>query len=402
MIPDGTKEFWAFSGHLRPSCSDRQWLSGKILSMNGPANRSVPINLTRSTDPAPKAYTNRATGRAISVASWSYLLIAVLDWALLHFGGDRWWLATVLLFAPRWFYGLPLFVLFPLAIWRRRRNLFPLAVASAIWLWPIMGLCVPWPTGAEDGLPKLRVLTCNLHGGEYVREALMNLVIHTEPDVVALEECSGETPLPIPSTWHLMRAGQLVVASRYPLRSERRSFRVHPQSPWPLLNAVHCIVETPLGDIGFCSVHLLTPRQGLDAVLNRRTIVDPARSRPLRTETEYRRRESEELRAWIDGFAGPTIIAGDFNMPIDSSIYRDNWSMRSNAFSVAGLGFGHTKITIKRGFQYGARIDHILFDDAFFGCRNCWVGPDVGSDHLPLLADLVMLPSLAGVVPAAN
>ena len=113
--------------------------------MNGPANRSVPINLTRSTDPAPKAYTNRATGRAISVASWSYLLIAVLDWALLRFGGDRWWLATVLLFAPRWFYGLPLFVLFPLAIWRRRRNLFPLAVARQFGFGPSWGFAFRGP-----------------------------------------------------------------------------------------------------------------------------------------------------------------------------------------------------------------------------------------------------------------
>ena len=39
---------------------------------------------------------------------------------------------------------------------------------------------------------------------------------------------------------------------------------------------------------------------------------------------------------------------------------------------------------------FGVRIDHVLTGDGW-RCRRCWVGPDVGSDHLPLLADLSLI-----------
>ena len=77
---------------------------------------------------------------------------------------------------------------------------------------------------------------------------------------------------------------------------------------------------------------------------------------------------------------------GDFNMPIESTIYRRCWSGLSDAFSMAGWGFGFTKISEKLGWSYGARIDHILFCEPW-QCLHCWVGGEIGSDHLPLLAE---------------
>ena len=38
------------------------------------------------------------------------------------------------------------------------------------------------------------------------------------------------------------------------------------------------------------------------------------------------------------------------------------------------------------------RIDHILAGPGW-RCGRCWVGPDVGSPHRPLLADLVYSPA---------
>ena len=72
-------------------------------------------------------------------------------------------------------------------------------------------------------------------------------------------------------------------------------------------------------------------------------------------------------------------------MPVESRIYRANWSSLRNAFSEAGQGWGTTKQTS----WFGTRIDHILYSSAW-RCRKAWVGPAMGSDHRPLIADLAL------------
>jgi endonuclease/exonuclease/phosphatase (EEP) superfamily protein YafD len=101
-----------------------------------------------------------------------------------------------------------------------------------------------------------------------------------------------------------------------------------------------------------------------------------------------RRRAAEEVSERIGGLSEAVVVAGDFNMPTDSAIYRACWSSLSNAFSKAGLGFGYTEWPTVAGWRFGIRIDHILTGPGWRPQR-CWVGPDVGSDHLPLLADII-------------
>ena len=87
---------------------------------------------------------------------------------------------------------------------------------------------------------------------------------------------------------------------------------------------------------------------------------------------------------WVRESPHPVLVAGDFNLPVDSRIYGEAWSGFLNAFSTAGLGVGHSKYTR----WIGVRIDHILTSPEWY-VEACRVGPAVGSDHLPLLADLV-------------
>ena len=76
----------------------------------------------------------------------------------------------------------------------------------------------------------------------------------------------------------------------------------------------------------------------------------------------------------------------DFNLPADSTIFRRYWGDFANAFFRVGWGFGFTKNSTEGGFSYGSRIDHVLYSPDL-RCLRSWVGPDVGSDHLPLLAE---------------
>jgi endonuclease/exonuclease/phosphatase (EEP) superfamily protein YafD len=308
---------------------------------------------------------------------------------LLCLGGDRWWFATMMLFGPRWIYALPLAVLVPIVVLVRPRLLWLLAVAGAIVLGPVMGFCVPWPWErlfAAEG-PTVRILTCNVQGGNHLdSEALPALIRRLRPDIVALQEYGGDTRMDWPPGWHVQKEGQLVVASRYPIPEVLPIRRCYPPSRWPSVNALCCVIRTPNQELIFCNVHLESPREGLTEVLDRNTLVSPSRAGALAAEIKIRWRESEDVARRIGDFFEPVIIAGDFNMPTDSAIYRRFWARFSNAFSTSGFGFGYTKRESVKGCHVGLRIDHVLTGPGWQP-QGCWVGPDVGSDHLPVIAE---------------
>jgi endonuclease/exonuclease/phosphatase (EEP) superfamily protein YafD len=152
------------------------------------------------------------------------------------------------------------------------------------------------------------------------------------------------------------------------------------------LASIRYTIELPDGEVDLFNLHLLSPRSGLQAVLDRKTGIDVANVPKLEAVLRLRADESRLVSDWIAQFPGPKIVVGDFNMPIESAIYRHCWSWLANAFSTAGFGFGFTKITEEQGWSYGARIDHVLYNPPW-RCVRAWVGPDIGSDHLPLLVD---------------
>ena len=123
----------------------------------------------------------RIVSAAFCAAVWLYLALLLAVWVLIYFAGDRWWAATVVLFGPRWVWGLPLAVLVPVAAIWRRRSLLVLAPTAAIVVVPIMGLCLGLSRSAATG-PHLRVLTCNVDGKNLRAEALRALVLQTRPE----------------------------------------------------------------------------------------------------------------------------------------------------------------------------------------------------------------------------
>jgi len=323
---------------------------------------------------------------AVAWLTWLYVAGLVAVWMALRFGGDDWWLATLMLFGPRWVYVLPMLVLIPAVLCVRRRLIFPLVIGLVILLWPIMGMCLPWRSWSKsDGKP-LRVMTFNVQLDAVGQRKLLALLERVEPDIVAVQEC-GRREISWPRGWDSTRVGRLEIGSRYPLRDRRVSRRRDPSSRNPTVNALAAVVETPRGDATLVNVHLRTPRRGIEPMLEGGGPAAPSRAAVLSEEISFRRREAEQIRAWLDDLPGGVIVVGDFNMPVDSTIYRRSFSDFQNAFGSTGLGFGHTKQSSAFGCAFGARIDHILTGPgwAVGGCR---VGEDIGSDHLPLIADL--------------
>jgi len=149
-----------------------------------------------------------------------------------------------------------------------------------------------------------------------------------------------------------------------------------------------CLIAAPQGDITFCTVHPESPHNSIDRLLSRTTVLRPSESTQMAADIRRRWRDSADLAQWLQRCSQPQIIAGDLNLPPDSPIYRRYWAEYWNAFSATGLGFGYTEWPRVPLVRFGIRIDHILSGPNWRPCR-CWVGPSVGSDHLPLLADLV-------------
>ena len=129
-------------------------------------------------------------------------------------------------------------------------------------------------------------------------------------------------------------------------------------------------------------VHLETPREPLAALANaalrtfRRGAIENIAQRDL---------ESSVARSWIAPATEtrPVILAGDFNLVVESAIYRRWWGDLANAFSEVGTGLGWSKETR----LFGVRIDHVLAGGGVVVRRARLLAAD-GSDHRPLLVDL--------------
>lgn len=322
----------------------------------------------------------------MTAAAWCALVMALVAWGLLR-TTDQHWAGTLVAFGPRWLMLVVVGVLAFLAVCWRRRALVPLAVAGTLISGPVMGLCVPipnWGNGNAEG-GSLRVLTCNTLAGR-ADAGLSELVAAEHPDVVTLQEWPAEGPLPqfVGQGWNIVREGGLVVACRHPIA---KIDLCHSPLRWHRLLGVRCAVETPGGTVDLYALHLTTPRKGLESVLRSGWggLADLQQIMLLRQE------EGAAVKAWLSSgrlnaaSSGPTVIVGDFNMTVESVIYRDAFSGFQNAFSTAGWGWGGTKFTRR----HSVRIDHILASSQWRIVR-CEVGKDVGSDHRPVIADLVL------------
>jgi hypothetical protein len=324
---------------------------------------------------------SHAVRLSIILASWLLLMAVVTQWVLIRLMGDVWWVGTIALFAPRWPLIVPLAVTTLLSAAWLRRSLWITSGSWLLLLGPVMGFCIPLSFAAEKPAKfRLRVITIN--AGNATAELMRRDFIHGAPDVIAFQEFDPLTPSELlDDRWHWQVAGGTAIASRYPIQ-EYRVFSAGRVGRWGDM-ALGARLNLPIGDIWVYTVHLNTPRWGLEGLaVTRRGIVGIDE---LRSNTRERGFESQTIRQWIPNSDLPSIVAGDFNMPVESWFYRRDWSGYQNAFSTAGWGLGHTKFTRR----LGVRIDHILVNE-HFRVASCHVSDTVGGDHAPVVADLAL------------
>ncbi len=316
------------------------------------------------------------------VALYAIVLVAAL--VLLYPLGDLFWPSTLLLLGPRWVLAVPWPILALAALFRDRRLLLVLAPLGLVLLVPILGFCAPlrWPPFPEPDVRDLRVMSYNIGGGRFDRAAFQDVLEEALPDVVALQECSGEDidVEGLPGWVTATQRGGSCLLSRLPLGD----VAARPiEDIWQMGGngvIVRHALETPAGTVYLINVHLETPRQGLEELrsgLHRGV-------RLLQAKNAQREIEARLARRWVDESPSPArIVTGDFNMTVESAVFREYWSGYEDAFSVAGFGFGFSKHTR----LIRTRIDHILAGPGWLVVRT-WMGPSLGHDHRPVLAVL--------------
>jgi endonuclease/exonuclease/phosphatase (EEP) superfamily protein YafD len=317
-----------------------------------------------------------------------YLVLVALVWVLIRGWGDVSWFATVLLFGPRWVYAVPLVVVLPAAALCRRRRLLALAATgvAALLVGVINDVRVPFPAfGARSEGPRLRVMTYNIGGGTFEPRELMALIEEVGADVVGLPECGHrvDPAAALAKGYTVHDDNGACLITRLPVRAvDIRD----PTDFWVLYGSGvinRYELEWQGKPFSIEVVHLETVREGLEAL--RFGFWKPSWEGPKVMGENISERLLESRRAfeWTARSKLPTLVLGDFNMPVESAIYREVWSPLHNAFSERGVGRGITKATR----LHGIRIDHILYDDKWL-CDRVWVTRDLGMDHRPLVADL--------------
>lgn len=325
----------------------------------------------------------------------SYCGVVAIVWLLLRFGADRWWLGTAVMIGPRWLLVPVGCVIVPLVAVLRPRLLAPLPLAALVVAFGIMDVCIPRPWAGADPSDLSRsvcVITCDVQRGRCDWTRLQKLIDELAPDLVALQNSTPDQLTRLPPGWQHVSIGNQAIASPFPVHDTQVWTRdPSPGNPSSVV-AVYAVVDTLAGPVGVCNVNLRPDQQiGLVqlAAIEGQDDADEANARQrLREDSQRRRRDSEQILQWLRQIPQVDVVLGDFDMPVESSVYCRCWKSYTNAFSRVGWGLGRTRWATFGRIRYGIRSDHIFTSDGW-APAECKIGPDIGSDRVPLVARIV-------------
>jgi endonuclease/exonuclease/phosphatase family metal-dependent hydrolase len=311
------------------------------------------------------------------------LVLVLIRWV-----GDAWWGITPLLFTPRWAFLLPLAALATASgVLRCFRHWWLQGAIALVVAWPLMGLGVPvftlWPWQPRG--ERVRVATFNLGLAPVPTLGFEDWLKREKADVVCFQEGPKAGPIyeALAQTgWNFNR--RKTIASRFPIVAELEPM----PDAWDSeerysarLDRVR--LKTP-GDREFvvASVHLPTIRPGFLRLMR-------GDVRGLTLHVAWWGSEMSRVLSLLSRSSDlPMVVGGDFNMPSDDSTMAALRNYFRFAFEEAGWGYGYT-----RPAEYPwVRIDHLLSSPEWSVTR-CRVGPDLGSDHLPVIAEFVLPPA---------
>lgn len=330
------------------------------------------------------------------MATVGYTLLILCLFVLTWQGPDYNPFTFINLYLPQLIWGIPALLLIPLLAFsfsgkRRWLALLPLFPLSLV-LGPLMGFCgYPWtrPSHASESGAALRIMTYNIaQGTDVVR--VMAEIERQHPDVLIVQEMGDHFEVPLRTkypSWSIQARGEFLIATPLPLSSVTR-VELPPliDDPWKHPGYLRGIIRFGKRDIAIYNTHLSTPRPALEAIRFR----DRTGIHQIESNAKSRIAQAKALAQALSRESLPAILGGDFNAPESSvacQLIRD--AAFRDAFSEAGRGYGYTSgHRLRFGISF-ARIDHIYVSKEW-GVKQCFPGEKLGSDHRPVVADIVL------------
>jgi len=306
---------------------------------------------------------------ATLIALWCALLVAMLGryaWPFDLFAHFRvqytllFLIVAILLFALR----APLLAVVAIAG----------AIVGAIPIVSYMGV----PTArAEAGSAKFRVVAFNTWFRNHDYAAIGRFLEQTQADVIVIEERDRDDGAQriagfLRSHPHSFNAGLrhgAIVFSRWPIVSAESL----PLAESPGVRAARVTVDWQGTPVTVLGVHLHWP-------------LGPKASRLRNTELA-------SIATFAAAHREPLIVTGDFNATPWSQHFRA--ALQRSGLSDCAAGYGLAPSWPAQFPPLGIRIDH-CWASRHWRSTDVRLGPAHGSDHLPLIADLVWAPGVIG------
>jgi len=258
-----------------------------------------------------------------------------------------------------------------------------LLAANAVPLAPHLMIYLREPAAVAAG-PTLRLLSLNMHGSDSDPAKFLALVAAEKPDVILLTEVAGD-----------IDQRMATLNDAYPHRIPTRNKGLHEvalYSRWPIAG-----IETNRSahaEMPVVSADLCPPAGTRGACLR---VVALHAMAPFGRGAARRDRQLDLAARAAAAQPGAAVIIGDLNLTpwsptftrlIDVARLRDTSRLRGlqPTWQPTGLPAGLASL-------FALSIDHALVSEDIVAQANR-VGPDMGSDHRPIIVDL-QLPDLA-------
>lgn len=329
-------------------------------------------------------------GASYALAGLYLALLAASSAAVLLGSAREGWTALLRELLPLLYMPLPV-MLAPALCWHPRAALVALPAFAVVFVAVYGPRSLIGGTPARTG-PALRVFSLNVGASRRNDhpDAVARAVRATSPDVVCLVEAPdwvrqaviGQIGDLYPFS---ASSDEIMVLSRSPVIDQQRDFL-----PVGAHDSLQVSVALDRRLIDLTVVHLLRADEYRGLRSGPRSLLSTIRSFSAGERDDAIGRLIAQARAE----PGAKMLAGDFNMTPTSLAHAALRQVLRDAFAESGWGPGHTYPTsfgpIGPGISLPLiRIDYIWYSDELFA-TSAWVGPDSGSDHRPVIADLTL------------